>query len=129
MVMNRDQGQFPNLNLRQNVQGTSSAEWSSSGCICGIDIGRIVYRRYGECGLPELYLYDNDTGLDEDARTGVDEWVRLNLKADVCSSDAADCVRLGDIRIGEDPNVDFENSDELDSFLNRFIAETKQKEV
>ena len=82
MVINIDQGQYPNLNLHQNVQWTSLAEG---------------YQRI--------------------------------LKADVCSSDAVDCVRLEDIRIGEDPNVDFENSDELDSFLNRFIAETKQKEV
>lgn len=119
MVINIDQGQYPNLNLHQNVQWTSLAEGYQ----------RIVYRRYSEYGLPEVYLYDNGTSLDEDARTGVDEWVGLNLKADVCSSDAVDCVRLEDIRIGEDPNVDFENSDELDSFLNRFIAETKQKEV
>ena len=128
MVVNRDQGQFPNLNLRQNVQGTSSAEWEFEWRYLR-DVGRAVYRRHGEYGLPEVYLYDNDTGLDEDARTSFDEWVRFNLKADVCSSDAVGCVRLEDIRIGEDPNVDFENSDELDLFLNRFIAEPKQKEV
>lgn len=132
MDVNRNDNFISKLEARRlynRYQGTSSVTYGPSRWA--------RYRSEGRYGIPEVLLYDADTGQESsgellfsiDSEGYTPESAIWTWKEDICSSDSVHNIVLADLQFEEDPNIDFENCDELESFLNQFVAKTEQKEV
>lgn len=114
-----------------DVQGTSSLEWRFPRSYRDWD-GDILYDDDTSFGpsnnglILDEFIYctppDNADDVDIDS-----EVCRFVWKADCCSLEFTQDVRLADIQIGE-AQTDFEASDELLNFINQFVDQNTQKE-